>query len=454
MLQKIYYQNPWFRDENGFKKDNDLNKLNAFAYIWRKNDFLDHNFADGVYLCFGPRQIGKTTHMKWLLRDLPPAIPMTNRFYFNCDFLSKKEELIELLITYLENVREKSNQTYIVIDEISSIPDAIIAIKFMIDQGYHQKTTFILTGSSSVNIRKTGEYLPGRRGKGIDFKFHPLSFKDFTKLLFPEIIPEQEGLKKLSVKELEAFYLEWQSKVDFLKLFDDYLICGGIPRVINEFQMKRTISSEVFDTYRNWIVSEIAKSDRKEYICKVILDRILISLTSDISYNAIIQDTGVGSHNTAHDYIDFLSSAFIIDQLFHYDLNKKKINYRKNKKLYFYDPFILWVVDHWLKAKNIVDFSALDDPILKSRIVENACYCNLRPSEEKNLHFYRDKVEIDFVHLNNLFEVKYQNRIQRADLPALMSAPDTFQKWVLCNNSFLQFDQIRVLPAALYFLQG
>lgn len=45
----------------------------------------------------------------------------------------------------------------------------------------------IITGSSSINIKKHTESFPGRRGHGGDFMLMPLSFRDFLEVMNPNL---------------------------------------------------------------------------------------------------------------------------------------------------------------------------------------------------------------------------------------------------------------------------
>ena len=67
------------------------------------------------------------------------------------------------------------------LDEITLIKDWQYALKKIIDLGWGEKTSFLLTGSSTVDLRKGAERLPGRRGKVYqpDKVLLPMSFREF-----------------------------------------------------------------------------------------------------------------------------------------------------------------------------------------------------------------------------------------------------------------------------------
>ncbi|UCH96197.1 MAG: ATP-binding protein [Candidatus Aminicenantes bacterium] len=452
-LNQIYEQNPWFKHHQNIDSDVHLERLKKYPYVWQETSFLNHPFADGVYFVYGIRQIGKTTHLKMLIKNNLHHHNAHNYFYFNCDFLDSKQDVVELVEEYLTHFADLSNRVFVILDEITSIPDSVLAIKYLIDSGKYKNITYILSGSSSVNIKKTGEYLPGRKGKGVDFIFYPLSFYDFMEMRKPGL---KDVMHQVSPDTMERKYYEVISDFPLSETFDSYLVCGGIPRLINEFYMNdKNIDYEILEIYKSWIISEIIKNGKKEYIVKILLNRILESITSSVSYNAFLQDAGIGSHNTVHDYLDFLENAFIIKQVYHFDFFQKKVNYRKNKKIYFIDPFVSHLVDWWLNSRSKLSVDFLQSSILKSRIVENVVFNHLFKLQGNEVFFYKNNYEIDFVDRNDrMVEVKYRNKIVKEDFTNLSKIKTNRDKIVLSKNDFIFSDDVKVIPVDFYLLMA
>lgn len=448
-MDKIYTQNPWFKSYEEINNDINLVKLKNERYVWDEKTFLNYNFQDGVYLIFGMRQIGKTTHLKRLFKDKMNNRNRKNFFYFNCDYLDTKREVIELVEEYIANFPDPEKRIYIALDEITSVKDSIIAIKFLIDSGKYKNISYLLTGSSSINIRKTGEYLPGRRGKGFDFIFKPLSFFQFVVLLNPEIHPL---ISNITNTNIERMFSVLKNEINLDSLFNHYITSGGIPKVINEYTVNHTIDMDTFNIYKNWISSEIAKSSKKEHICRIMFERILNSLSSDVSYNSFIQDANIGSHNTVHDYIVFMEDVFILKQLNHFDYHQKKVNYRKNKKFYFNDPCIIWVVDNWVNARSVQNYIYLDNPVYKSQIVENVIANELYNSFDGTLYYYKNRFEIDFMNKHLLLEVKYQNKIIPNDFSHIQKLQCDMKKVLATKNKLLILPDILIIPVAYLLL--
>jgi uncharacterized protein len=443
--EMIIKQSPWLNGEKFIQEDVHLQRLAEFDLIYHEEYFLNYPFQDGVYIVTGPRQIGKSTHLKLLIKQKINAGNYRNFLYFNCDLLDRKQDIVYLIEEYLTLFPTPKERCYVILDEITSVKDSFLAIKFLVDSGQYKNLTYILTGSNTISVKKTGEYLPGRRGKGIDFHFKPLSFKSLVQLLHPDLNIT------LSLNEFqEKNWLDLKNSFDFKQLLDDYLITGGFPRVINEYHQNQFINDDIFIMYRAWITSEIAKADRKEYIAKSILERCIISLGSDISYNAFAQDSGIGSHNTVYDYIDFFLNCYILSQIYHFDLQQKKINYRKNKKIYFNDPFIYAVIEAWLTGKPRQNFDYLNSSEKKSQLIENLCFLKLEKIFT-DVFFYKENQEIDFVTDAGLFEVKYQNKIISQDYKSLLNH-DAYSKLLISKDLFKKTDELLIVPVELFLL--
>ncbi|WP_353844453.1 AAA family ATPase [Thermosipho sp. (in: thermotogales)] len=133
-----------------------------------------------MYILKGPRQIGKTTVLKLLIKDLfEKNVNPSNILYVTLDLISSKNELTQILIDYFSiknNIKEKK---YLFLDEISSVNNWQKSIKYLYDTGRLENAFVVLTGSSSYDLKKSSERLPGRRELGKDIVYLPVSFKEY-----------------------------------------------------------------------------------------------------------------------------------------------------------------------------------------------------------------------------------------------------------------------------------
>src|SRR3989338_10368142 len=151
-LLDIRKQNPWWETKERINEDPKIRDYHSAKVKWmprlKKYIFLDKNV---VYSIRGPRQVGKTTLLKIMIRELLQKNQAINILYFACDLLKDNFALRDLLDTYLNWVRSQNqDRIYIFLDEISSVKDWQKAIKQFVDLHGNKNVTIILTGSHTL----------------------------------------------------------------------------------------------------------------------------------------------------------------------------------------------------------------------------------------------------------------------------------------------------------------
>ncbi len=112
----------------------------------------------GVITLRGPRQVGKTTFLKQLIRKLlQDGHNPQNIFYFSTDLVANEKELFSLIHNYIQFAPQ--GKRFIFLDEITIVDRWEYAIKHVVDLGLAEDILFILTGSSSFDLRRGGERL-------------------------------------------------------------------------------------------------------------------------------------------------------------------------------------------------------------------------------------------------------------------------------------------------------
>jgi predicted AAA+ superfamily ATPase len=92
---------------------------------------------DAIYTMRGPRQVGKTTLIKIMIRELlEKGIHPKRIFFWACDLIDTPKELATTLQCYLDGARkEYDDRLFVFLDEISSIRDWQKGIKHLVDAG-------------------------------------------------------------------------------------------------------------------------------------------------------------------------------------------------------------------------------------------------------------------------------------------------------------------------------
>jgi len=93
-IYDILPQNPWWEDKKLIENDEKLTNLNSARYIWipRIKSHIDIE-KDSVYSLRGPRQVGKTTLLKIMIRERLMKKNPVDICYFTCDLMRSNIEL-------------------------------------------------------------------------------------------------------------------------------------------------------------------------------------------------------------------------------------------------------------------------------------------------------------------------------------------------------------------------
>ncbi|MHC1599482.1 MAG: ATP-binding protein, partial [Candidatus Methanospirareceae archaeon] len=161
--------NLWWRDPSEIFNDEKIKEFEAATIQWKPRIRYYINFdKDKIYTLRGPRQVGKTTLIKLMIKDLlTGGEDSKSIFYYSCDLVTNEKELFEVINEYLDwALTFRLDRKYIFLDEISSVKDWEKGLKYLVDAGILKNTSVILTGSHSIDIKHSIERLPGRRGEG------------------------------------------------------------------------------------------------------------------------------------------------------------------------------------------------------------------------------------------------------------------------------------------------
>jgi predicted AAA+ superfamily ATPase len=380
-IEDIVGLNPWWKNPSWDKEDRHLKKLTNYEYVYERKDYIPKK--TGVFVVYGPRQVGKTTWIKQMISKSKEGLK--SFFYLNAEMLHDRFELYD----DVKAVLGLYNPKYIFIDEINSIDDWERTIKALVDEGSFEDKYILLTGSSSINIMKGAERLPGRMAPGQNkFRYYPLSFREIVELY---------GIKVKTPKEAIA-------NLDKLNpILYRYFIHGGFATAINTFHRNEQLGETIFSIYAAWIDGALAKSRRSPETANRIIDGIADALTNDVSFSSLAK--GI-NHVTIGEYAEILRDMFVIDYL--EQSKRAKTGAPKNKKIYFIDPFLYWLA--LFKSRKIYSVGLVDvDSATAGKMAEISVYGALsqyldHKSNENNfdvrrdLHFEKDRSgETDFI---------------------------------------------------------
>lgn len=445
-------QNPWWQQKDSILNDPKIKEFQTSqAQYWPREVFSLPLKKGAINIVFGPRQTGKSTALKLLIQNLlDKKVPADRIFYFNCDALESRQDLIDLVLTYFKSLKTQASQVpenYLFLDEISSVAGWPFGIKWLVDAGLLQKSKVILTGSSSISLKKSGEFLPGRRGGGQDLKFLPIQFMDYFKMRFKDLnLPSP----LTSFDEVRNWHFKLtKNQIDPHQTYQDFLLTGGFLKMIDLFLKKEPFASAV-ELYQNTLKSELAKFGKKEIHARQILRKIIASLTAETSYTNIAEEAELGSKNTALDYLSFFTDSFLLSELFFYSIPQKRVVIKKNKKYYPIDPFLLWVFEGFISGVNQIEpfYEKSQSAPLSSQMAEVFVASELY-KKRLEIFYFKNKKELDFyLPKRDLgVEIKYKNTITSLDLENLKAAG---RKVLVSKNTLEQREGVLIVPVSLF----
>ena len=497
MWDELVASNPWWQTIEKINNDKNIEEFNKSNIKWypRIRNTINYN-KDLVYSLRGPRQVGKTTLIKLQIKQfLEQNIPKWNIMYYAFDVYNNPKDLVNFVRTYFnetKRVRDTKNRNYLFLDEISTVKNWEKGIKKLYDDGYLKNCTVIVTGSHSIDLQRSSELLPGRLGEidqddTHDKIFLPMKFSEYVSLLDDEIKKiidnsfkrenRKEIFQKLLNNEIDSRFelIAYLPKLN--QFLNDYLLTGGIPKVIDEYIKNKKIKSYVYDTYFRSIIGDLHQLEANEGIFKRLIGYIIEHRNYPMSLRDIQKNIDVGSHNTVDRYINLLCNMFILTNFYKYDSRKKQKRSEKPKKFHFHDPFFFHILNSWIKPEESFKISkeSLKKEFIKNLLLEGVIGDHLIRfafflSNKKYMFDYTDHVfywqdknenEVDYI-LNDKYdievpiEVKYtQNSISKDRLTGFFNFKkiNNSKNGIVITKNDLNVDKDYVkIPASIFLL--
>ncbi|HOM78053.1 MAG TPA: ATP-binding protein [bacterium] len=283
--------------------------------------------SDEIIVITGPRQVGKTTTINWLLEN----IPSTNKIYFDMQNIAEREVFETKNANSIINELQRrgintSQRIYIAIDEIQLLDTLPGIIKYLYD---HYKIKFFLTGSSSYYIKnRFSESMAGRK---LIYEMYPLRFQEFL---------DFKGIN-YKLPDLLGDTVQFDNNAYNLlsTLYEEYIEYGGLPKVVlvNDFEKKRQLLEEIFSSYITLDVETLADFRSSADFRKVI-KLIATRIGNRTNIAELCKIIGI-SRPTVMAYIDFLEKTYLIRTVEAIS-NSEDVRVRKPPKIYFVDTGI------------------------------------------------------------------------------------------------------------------
>ncbi len=382
-------------------QDPHLRALSALKYQYRSTWWQALNLTiPGVYILTGGRQVGKSTSCKLLIQHCLEAQHFSSQsiYYLSCDEIFDATTFSQKLRTFLD--AQDLKPFLCIIDEVTYVPHWDRVIKALADEGRFTQGICILTGSDTLILKEAAMRFPGRRGIAdqTDFHVYPLTFREYVQLIHAV---EGEGMKPLS------------------EHFQNYLICGGYLRAINDLAAQGKIQPATFLTYEQWVRGDFLKQNRQEYLLKNVVRALIKNGVSQVSYSTLTDNAGDISKETCIQYCTLLERMDILFDLQAFDHNTRQGFPKKARKFHFVDPFIFETLTRWLHRENILT-GEFPVAYRVESCVASHCY---RYSLGNAFYFKGQQGEVDVIFLKDqqvfAVEVKWSGQVRPNDSKAL-----------------------------------
>jgi hypothetical protein len=491
-------QNPWWRDKGSVEGDRLVLAWENSSFRWRPRTIETFCWdANVIYSLRGPRQVGKTTLLMLKIREmLKSGVDARRIFYWACDQVEGFEKLSSIISGYVDWARRFSNdRLYLFLDEVSAVKDWQRSIKYLYDTGKLKDCLVLLTGSHSLDLAKAAESLAGRRGE-VDKITDKIPDKILLGAKFSEYVETRSSPLLSVLRDLRLFSMQNRMQVirslsegrvprsiyalepylkDLQGLLEDYLLTGGVPRAVNNYISQGAIPEIVYSDYVSLILRDILRWGGNEAFLRQIMQRVIETLSSQVSWNALKDETEISTHDTVRWYVDVLKNSFVVSYVHQLDRDKEAPYYRKAKKICFNDPFIFHALRWWALGrrdpfqesigflKNSENVSKLVECLVCNHLIR--FLFNMEPSSQfdytTKLFWWESskKREVDFVAKSGEaflpIEVKYQGSLQRNDLYGIidfMKGGKSHKGILVTKDSLTQGRNYTGIPMPIFLL--
>jgi len=352
-------------------------------------------FKEKAIILLGSRQVGKTTLLKKIVKNL-------DYLWFNAD----EPDVISMFENASSSSLKKYFQGYriVVIDEAQRIHNIGLKLKLITDT--MPEVQLLVSGSSAFELANhINEPLTGRKW---EYFLYPLSYGELV---------NHTGL------------------MEEKRLLEHRMVYGSYPEIVTHTTAVKEILKQLTDSY---LYKDILIWDRIKKSHKVIklLQAIAFQIGNQVSYNELAKTVGIDNATVEH-YINLLEQAFVIFRLSSFSRNLRT-ELSKSRKIYFYDNGIRNALIANFKPLPLrLDIGALWENYLVSERIKFNHY----HSHWVNRYFWRtrNQQEVDYIEEKDgqlfAYEFKWNpNKVNRITKAFTNHYPDAVCKFITPAN--------------------
>ncbi len=393
-----------------------------------------------IIIITGARQTGKTT----ILHKLKERLVGERVIYVNFEYASQLENFTRDPIDFVSLQLAESGVTYFLFDEFQYAEAAGKSLKLLFDR-FSGRAKFIVTGSSSLEIKEIASFLVGR---AVFFELYPFSFSEFLSARDAKLhrlwsLKHEELSAFLHHPETRPFKPDWIFQDAIAKQFEEYAIYGGYPAVaLSKVPLREKRLESLTDAYvEKDVVNFLRIGNALEF--KKLARMLALQIGNLLNFSSLQTDIGL-SYREVRRFIGLLENTFIVKLLLPYAANPTT-EIKKSPKVY--------LVDTGLRNSLVSDFRPLEMRPDKGAVIENVVFNQLQVDHRnESLRFWRTKqgAEVDFILTTSglemiPIEVKFQRLSQPSPPSGLLRYIKKYhpQKAIVLNRNLIALKKIQ-----------
>jgi len=361
--------------------------------------------TDLIKVLIGQRRVGKSYILFQLIDEIKKKDKKANIVYINKEE-NEYDAIVNYrdLIVYVEKLFIPGVKNYLFIDEIQDIENFEKALRHLFSK---KNFDLFCTGSNARLL--SSEIATGLSGRYIEIPVHPLSYQEF--LQFQKLSSGEESLMK---------YIRYGGLPFIMNLqLTDEIVYGYLQSIYNTIILK--------DVVARFKIRNVNFLNRLlEYLADNIGSLVSANRISDFLKSQKIKTTP----NIVLDYLSFLTSSFIINEVNRADVRGKKI-FEINEKYYWEDLGI---------RNSLVGYKAVE----VGKMLENLVFSHLSRLGFSIHVGQMESKEIDFVAEKDgkkiYIQVAYligDDATRNREFGNLLEIPDNYQKIVVSMDKMI-----------------
>ena len=397
---------------------------------------IDRMNNGAIKVITGLRRSGKSILLFNIFYDYLLSIGTNPNNIIKIDLDSEQfEDLLDYkkLGQYIRSKINEIEQFYIFLDEVQFCKNFE---KVLNGLNRYENLDIYVTGSNSKFL--STDILTEFRGRGDEIRVYPLSFSEYYSAL---------------------------SNVEFSVAFNDYLIYGGLPRML-ALKTEQQKSKYLTDLFKETYLKDIV--DRNHLRGEETLDKLVDILASSVgsltSPNKLSKTASsvLGksiSDKTIRTYIDHLKNAFLISEAQRFDIKGKQY-LSSLQKIYYAD----------LGLRNArLNFRQNEQPHLMENLIYNELLYRgynvdvgiVEINEKVNGKYTQKQIEVDFVcnqgskryYIQSAYALPTESKTNQ-ELRPLLNVNDFFKKIVIVREDIKPYsnEQGITIMGIRYFL--